>query len=584
MCFPQEKERLKLALFSSLRYRTALAFAAIILLAASAACMAAGKDLPVIKWETANNLEKLSECKWRSTGTDPFLVSAPLGDIPTDGMQFEIRMKITGAPGGAEIRWWAKGEGPDTNRTCGFSPICDGQWHTYNIVPFLQLKDWQRPISIIRIDPTSNSDSEIEIESIKLVPVDLPNVDYKSTVQLDRKLHYSEQPIRFQVYYPRQWTGELPRPMFSYAISDDAGKKIKQGVMLGAPVYNRHYSIIQGLESIEGLPAGRYTLNAELRNDKQPDKPVIGSLSFEVLDPNKRHVLTLPWQYLKDYTVIHADGEFHAFGLIGRADQHQDWMEEGLQNEKQFFHATSPDLVNWTQHADILHCPKTGCDDRGVWAPHVFKYGTQYWMFYTGTQTGVVQRMCAATSPNLFDWTRLPENPLMAADKTDWAAHTDGGWTDYRDPMVFHDEPNNRWIAYNVAGMPNKGAVAAAVSDDLIHWKDAGAVYTGPYIPESPFAWYSEGKYYLSVNAGGRGVYVADSPLGPFTEKLTPDPMPQNVMAYELLQIKPGLWLLSGFAWEVNGNYVEFFEMSMKDGKPVVSTDLSRVIKAVSEK
>ena len=552
---------------------------------AALACPAAEKDLSMIKWQTTNNLEKMSENKWRSTGTDPYMISEPIGSVPVEGMQFEIRMKITGAPGYAEIRWWGGGQGFDANRTAGFSPTCDGQWHTYNIVPSLHLKDWEKPIDFLRIDPTDKADSEIEIESIKLVPVDLSNIEYKSTVQLDRKLHYPDQPIRFQVYYPRQWTGELPRPMFTYSVLDESGKQIKQGVMIGAPVYNRHYSIVQGMESIEGLPAGKYTLKVELRNDKTLDKPVNGSLSFEVLDSEKRHVLTLSWQYLKDYTVIYAEGEFHAFGLIGRADQHQDWMEEGLQNERQFFHATSKDLNHWTQHPDIMHCPKSGYDDRGVWAPHVFKSGDKYWMFYTGTQTGVVQRMCAATSPNLLDWTRVAENPLMSADKTDWAAHAENAWTDYRDPMIFHDEPNNRWISYNVAGKKpgQQGAVAAAVSDDLIHWKDAGAVYTGPYIPESPFLWHYEGKYYLSINAGGRGVYIADSPLGPFTTKLDPDPMPHNVMAYEVLQIKPDLWLVSGFAWETNGNYIEFFEMSMKNGKPVVSTDLSRILKAVKE-
>ena len=558
----------------------------VIIILAASTCLADGKGLSMIKWDSTNHLEKLSENKWRSIGGDPFLMSEPLGDVPTEGMQFEIRMKITGEPGYAEIRWWGKGEGPDANRTLGFPITSDGQWHTYTISPYQRLSDWGRPIEIIRIDPTTSSEkSEIEIESVKLIPLDLSNIAYKCTVQLDRKLHYADEPIQFLVYYSKSWTGDLPRPMFKYTINDNGGKEVKKGVMIGAPAYNRHYSIVQGLGTIEGVPTGTYTINVELRNDKQPEKPVTGSLNFEVIDPNKRRVLTLPWQYVKDYTVIHADGLFHAFGLVGRADPKQDWMEEPLQNERQFFHATSPDLIHWTQHADVMHCPKSGYDDRGVWAPHVSKFGDKYWMFYTGTQTGVTQRMCAATSTNLLDWTRLAENPLMSADKTDWAVNNEGGWTDYRDPMVFHDEANNRWIAYNVAAKkgtnPPLGAVAASVSNDLVHWKDAGAVYTGPYIPESPFAWKTGDKYYLSINAGGRGIYVADSPLGPFTTKVEPDPMPQNVMAYEILQVKPDLLLLSGFAWEVNGNYIEFFELSMKDGRPTVSRDLSKILQAV---
>ena len=560
--------------------RAVVPLLALILLASAAARAGDGKALSDMKWESANHLEKLSENRWRSNGEDPFLVSSPLGSIPTEGLQFEIRMKITGPPGYGELRWWGKDEGPDAIRTLGFSPICDGKWHTYDVCPFLHLKEWGRPIDRIRIDPTTKPDSEIEIESVRLVSIDLDNLDFDATLQLDRKLRYPDDPIRFQVYYPRQWTGELPRPSFDYSIADSSGKELRRGHMIGVPAYDRHYSIVMGGESIPPLPAGKYLLDVRLRNDKSPGRPVTASLSFEVIDPNKRRVLTLPWQYVKDYTVIYAEGLFHAFGLVGRADPNQDWMEEGLQNEKQFFHATSSDLARWTQHPDVLHCPKVGYDERGVWAPYVFKHGDEYWMFYTGVQNGVVQRMCAATSKDLFSWTRRPENPLMSAEKTDWAAHTTNAWTDYRDPMVFRDDANDRWIACNVARRKdNTGAVAAAISKDLVHWEDAGAIYKGPYIPESPQLWKVGEKYYLSVNASGRGIYVADSPLGPFTTRLDPDPMPQNVMAYEALQVAPDLWLLSGFAWETNGNYIEFFEMSLADGKLAVSRDLSRLLR-----
>jgi hypothetical protein len=540
-----------------------------------------------MKWASTNDLQKLSDSKWRATGSDPFLVSEPMGQEPTEGRQFEIRMKITGQPGYGEVRWWGRNEGPDTTRTLGFSPICDGQWHTYTISPYVRLGEWGRPLDIFRIDPTTQPGSEIEIEYVRLVPFDENLVDYTATIQLDRKLHYAKQPISFQIYYPKAWTGDLPRPMMVYSVTDAKGAKVRQGITLGIPAYNRHYSVVMGAERIEGLPSGAYNLHVELRNDKAPQRPIKGALAFSVIAAKHRHVLTIPWQYVKDYTVIYDNGLFHAIGLVGRADQNQDWGEEALQNEKQFFHVTSPDLVNWTQHEDVLHCPKSGYDDRGVWAPYVFKHDDKYWMFYTGTQKGVVQRLCAATSPDLFNWTRRLENPLMSADRTDWARRADGSWTDFRDPMVFHDEPNHRWIAYNVAmtnETPMQGAVAASISTDLVHWKDAGPVLkTGSGIPESPFLWKMGGRHYLSVNAVGRGVYVSDSPLGPFT-KIDPDPMPQNTMAYEVLHVTDDLCLLSGFAWEVNGNYIEFYELSLKDGKPAVSRDLSRVLRKIKGK
>lgn len=541
----------------------------------------------MVKWNTVHDLQNVSDGIWKSTGDDPYLVSEPLGSIPADGLQFEIKMKITGSPGIAELRWWSKGDKPDRDRTLQFSPVCDGQWHDYTIDPCTRLAEWEKPIDTVRLDPSVNTGIEIEIGSVKLVPTDTEKTPHIATVQLDRKRYYPGQPVRFLIYYPRPWTGNLPRPMFTYVVSDESGNPVETGVMIGMPVYNMPYSMVAGSEGISGLQPGHYSLNVELRNDRTPSKPVTGTLKFEVLDPNVQHILTLPWQYVKDYTVIRADdGLFHAFGLVGRADGKQDWQEEGLQNEKQFFHVTSPDLVTWTQHADILHCPESGCDDRGVWSPYVFRYDHLYWMFYTGTQKGVVQRLCAATSPNLFDWTRRPENPLMSADRTDWASHKENGWTDYRDPMVFHDEANRRWIAYNAATTKDgRGRVAAATSDDLIHWKDAGPIESVSYkdqrtqIAESPFVWKMGEKYCLSINHGN-GVCVGDSPLGPFKTMLDPNPFPRDVMAYEVLEIGPNLWLLSGFTWEMNGNDIEFFSMSLKDGKPVISRDLSEILKA----
>ncbi|TAN39021.1 MAG: hypothetical protein EPN23_00850 [Verrucomicrobia bacterium] len=548
-----------------------------------------GQNVTISNWSAIHDLQKLSDGRWKTTGGDSYLVSAPLGSKPTAGMQFEIKMKISGPPDMAELRWWDKSEGPDGDRTLKLSPRCDGQWHTYTLDPCAQLVEWGKPIDIVRLDPSVNTGSEIEIESVKLVPLDTEKVAYVATMQMDRKLYYPGQPVRFLMYYPRLWTGDLPRPMFSYVVSDNFGKPIKTGVMIGLPVYNMPYAMVAGGEAITGLPTGHYRISLELRNDKTPAKPVTGTLRFEVLDPKERHVLTLPWQYVKDYTVIRADdGLFHAFGLVGRADRNQNWQEERLQNEKQFFHATSPDLVNWTQHADILHCPESGYDDRGVWSPYVFKQGNLYWMFYTGTGKGVVQRLCAATSPDLFSWTRRPENPLMSADRTDWAASKPNGWTDYRDPMIFHDEVNHRWIAYNAAKTKDgKGRIAAATSDDLIHWKDAGPIESTAYndhqsgIGESPFVWKMGGRYYLSVNHSF-GTCVGDSPFGPFNTKLDPNPMPPNVMAYEVLEMKPNLWLISGFSWEMNGNYIEFFAMSLKDGKPVISWDLSKILNEIT--
>ena len=90
-----------------------------------------------------------------------------------------------------------------------------------------------------------------------------------------------------------------------------------------------------------------------------------------------------------------------------------------------------------------------------------------------------------------------------------------------RDPMVFRVE--DRWILYYTAtSEPSGGAfvVAAAESDDLVHWHGRHVVYrdemsgTGGGPTESPFVFLHDGRYHLAIGPDWEGLMRSHSETG----------------------------------------------------------------------
>lgn len=102
-------------------------------------------------------------------------------------------------------------------------------------------------------------------------------------------------------------------------------------------------------------------------------------------------------------------------------------------------------------------------------------------LFYTGhnpavrTDRGDVQVVCHATSDSgPSSWVKHPEWSLEALE----------GYTgeDWRDPFVFRTEPGQPWqmllaTRREGAAYRRSGVVARLTSDDLVHWRDAGALW-----------------------------------------------------------------------------------------------------------
>jgi hypothetical protein len=147
-----------------------------------------------------------------------------------------------------------------------------------------------------------------------------------------------------------------------------------------------------------------------------------------------------------------------------------------------------------------------------VWAPHVIEHEGLYYMFYcAGGASNREYRIHLATSRDLFEWRRHPENPMLM-----------DGW-DARDPMVLRVQ--EQWVLYYTATTAPDGGnhvVAAVTSHDLVSWgnkrevfvHDKRGTFGGP--TESPFVVARGDRYYLFVCTNepydDTAVYESESP------------------------------------------------------------------------
>jgi sucrose-6-phosphate hydrolase SacC (GH32 family) len=213
-----------------------------------------------------------------------------------------------------------------------------------------------------------------------------------------------------------------------------------------------------------------------------------------------------PW-YINDHTLIQdTEGRWHVFGI---------WHPEPAAplDETMFLHASAPDLTGaeWMVHDPVLHA-RTGIGETHVWAPHVIRHQSRYWMFYAGgTADHTAYRMTLATSEDLFTWT--PHEPVLFEDGFD-----------ARDPMVIHD--GTRWLMYYTRNATPEGGfhqVGVRTSDDLLTWSSpevayqssVSGTYGGP--TESPFVVRTGELWLLFVCESGEYdrtlVYASDDPL-----------------------------------------------------------------------
>jgi Glycosyl hydrolases family 43 len=244
----------------------------------------------------------------------------------------------------------------------------------------------------------------------------------------------------------------------------------------------------------------------------------------KIYDPSTGE--TSAW-FLNDHSIIQdtATGTWHLFAITDR----EPLIPPGnVETSDNFAHATAPSLQGpWTKVRDEQgterfalttlneSCTASTCyHESHLWAPHVIRSGTRYYMFYAGghiTSSGAVDKVAAeinlAWSDDLYTWTRSEEGPLF----------TDG--YEARDPMVFWDAPRSRWIMYYTATAdPTRSSahiVAYRTSTDLLHWGPRNIAFTDPGSPgtdaggtESPYVVQRNGWYYLFIGPRPYQIYL----------------------------------------------------------------------------
>ena len=245
-----------------------------------------------------------------------------------------------------------------------------------------------------------------------------------------------------------------------------------------------------------------------------------------------QEILTYPGRYLNDHCLIHHDHQWHFFGIIADALP-PDQLGRPARHEIALAHATADHLTGpWQHQPEVLERSGTWPEITAVVAPYVIAHHNTFYLFYTALDQQTTQRICLATSPDLFHWTRNPANPIIVPSLS-WSRWPDfgldqpdqGSFGGCRDPHVIQ-LPDGRFVAYWSSRLqphlgPNLVCIAASISADLTRWQEVGPVLTIPawHCPltmeaESSCVIYKDQRYWLFFKHGWWTNYVAsDTPF-----------------------------------------------------------------------
>ncbi|MFE5585918.1 glycosyl hydrolase family 32 [Kitasatospora sp. NPDC056531] len=263
----------------------------------------------------------------------------------------------------------------------------------------------------------------------------------------------------------------------------------------------------------------------------------------QVYDPSTTHR-----RYLNDHTLIQAGGRWHLFSIIG--DSAPPGQAPDSSAEVSLAHASAPDPSGpWTGHPDALTVDTSYFGEEHLWAPHVVESDGVHWMFYAaGGRAGAA--INAATSTDLFTWTRLPSGPLFRGNAA-------------RDPMVLRI--GAEWVMYytELSTTDGRHQVCYRRSTDLLTWGDPGIAFAdaataadGVSVTESPFVVARDGWYYLFI--GPRNGYEGTDVLAsqdPF--RFTLDGYAGHVPGHAVEVVTDGQqWWASAAGWFRHGLYL----------------------------
>ncbi len=168
---------------------------------------------------------------------------------------------------------------------------------------------------------------------------------------------------------------------------------------------------------------------------------------------------------------------------------------------------SSTDLINWTDHGEILHSRDVPWGVPGyMWAPTAAYRNGKYYLIFPHSLDGNANNMrCGVAVSN------VPQGPFTYLG---WIPDVARKWID---PCCFQDTDGNYYLYWGTGGR----AFVAKLKSNMVELAEAprGIDYGSDNFFEGSYMHKYNGKYYFSYNAqaGGAGYSIGTSPYGPFT-------------------------------------------------------------------
>jgi len=200
-----------------------------------------------------------------------------------------------------------------------------------------------------------------------------------------------------------------------------------------------------------------------------------------------------PGRALTDHFLLHVSGTWHLFYTD---------LPSPTVPACRIGHATSTDLVHWTERPTVVTAPGYGPFATGTWAPHVVpRTGGGWILYYTGRNESGAQSICASLSSNLDTWTDASTGALWTPETAPWASWDEGQYSSCRDPFVWQEGAQWKMI-YTATTATGRPAIGRARSTDQLLWVDDGpfaidSTSTSPIDLESPTLVFDNGRVEL---------------------------------------------------------------------------------------
>ena len=181
---------------------------------------------------------------------------------------------------------------------------------------------------------------------------------------------------------------------------------------------------------------------------------------------------------------------------------------------------SSPDLVHWTLHKNVLDVKNVPWAAYAVWAPSAVYRNGRYYLFFAANDIQKTDTFAGGIGVAVSD---QPGGPFLDALGKPLVGRFENGAQPI-DPMVFQDDDGSVYLYYGGQGHCN----VARLSSDLLHVipMQDGTMYreiTPSNYVEGPFLLKRHGVYYFMWSEGDWGdasygvAYAkSNSPTGPF--------------------------------------------------------------------